>query len=141
MKTKYILSYLKVMGRTITYLMRTFTRTSKVLVSTLYTFPGFSTDMYSSLNQYFIISLTIHFLDQNLNLWKFVLYEEYFGKGRWHTGRNILFALETMFREARLDGDNIHRFILMDNASNNKRCVTLFEGDGVPYGVPFTPFS
>ena len=90
---------------------------------------GFSTDMYSSLNQYSIIALTVHFSDKDLNLWKFVLYAEYFGKGRRHTGANLQFAVETMFKEAGLDGVNVHRFLLMDNASNNKRCVTLFEGD------------
>lgn len=90
---------------------------------------GFSTDMYSSLNQYSIIALTIHFSDKNLDPWKFVLYAEYFGYGRRHTGQNIQFALETMFKEAGLDGANVHRFILMDNAANNKRCATLFEGD------------
>ena len=90
---------------------------------------GFSTDMYSSLNQYSIIALTMHFSDKNLVPWKFVLYAEYFGYGRRHTGQNIQFALETMFKEAGLDGANVHRFILMDNAANNKRCVTLFEGD------------
>ena len=90
---------------------------------------GFSTDMYSSLNQYSIIALTVHFSDKNLVPWKFVLYAEYFGYGRRHTGQNIQFALETMFKEAGLDGDNVHRYILMDNAANNKRCVTLFEGD------------
>lgn len=90
---------------------------------------GFSTDMYSSLNQYSIIALTVHFSDTDLNLWKFVLYAEYFGKGRRHTGANLQFAVETMFKEAGLDGVNVHRFLLMDNASNNKRCVTLFEGD------------
>ena len=90
---------------------------------------GFSTDMYSSSNQYSIISLTLHFTDKELNPWKFVLYAEYFGYGRRHTGNNIQFALETMFKEAGLDSDNISRFLLMDNASNNKRCVTLFEGE------------
>ena len=90
---------------------------------------GFSTDMYSSPNQYSIIALTIHFTDAKFYPWKFVLYAEYFGYGRRHTGRNIQFALEMMFREAGLDGENINRFILMDNAANNKKCVTLFEGD------------
>ena len=90
---------------------------------------GFSTDMYSSPNQYSIIALTVHFTDKDFNLWRFCLYAEYFGYGRRHTGRNIQFALETLFREAGLDGQSINRYLLMDNASNNKKCVTLFEGE------------
>ena len=93
---------------------------------------GFSTDMYSSLNQYSIIALTLHFSDKNLNLWKFVLYAEYFGKGRRHTGQNIQFALETMFKEAGLDGVNVHRFLLMDNA---------MRGITPSSGVSYTRFS
>lgn len=89
---------------------------------------GFSTDLYSSPNLFSIIALTIHFTDREFNQRKFVLYAEYFGSRR-HTGENIQFALDTMFKEAGLDGDGVSRYILMDNASNNKRCATLFEGD------------
>ena len=89
---------------------------------------GFSTDLYSSPSQYSIIALTVHFSDQQSNLWEFCLYSEYFGQHR-HTGENILFVLESLFKEAGLDGDDVTRYILMDNASNNKRCATLGAGE------------
>ena len=62
---------------------------------------GFSTDLYSSPSQYSIVALTVHFSDQHLNLWEFCLYSEYIGQHR-HTGENILFVLETLFKEAGL---------------------------------------
>ena len=89
---------------------------------------GFSTDLYSSPSQYSIVALTVHFSDQHLNLWEFCLYAEYIGQHR-HTGENILFVLETLFKEAGLDGEDVTRYILMDNASNNKRCATLGAGE------------
>jgi len=89
---------------------------------------GFSTDLYSSPSLFSIIALTIHFTDREFNQRKFVLYAEYFGTRR-HTGENIQFALNTMFKESGLDGADVSRYILMDNASNNKRCATLFDGE------------
>lgn len=89
---------------------------------------GFSTDLYSSPSQYSIMALTVHFSDQFANLWRFCLYSEYFGSHR-HTGENILFVLETLFKEAGLDGEDVRRYVLMDNASNNKRAATLGAGE------------
>ena len=89
---------------------------------------GFTTDLYSSPSQYSIIALTVHFADQFSNLWSFCLYSEYFGQHR-HTGTNILFVLENMFKEAGLDKEDVTRFLIMDNASNNKRAATLGAGE------------
>ena len=89
---------------------------------------GFTTDLYSSPSQYSIIALTVHFTDQFENLWSFCLYSEYFGAHR-HTGTNILFVLEKMFQEAGLDKEEVNRYLIMDNASNNKRCATLGAGE------------
>ena len=48
----------------------------------------------------------------------------HFGENR-HTGTNILFSLQSMMTECGLDGDNISRYIVLDNASNNKRAMNL----------------
>ena len=89
---------------------------------------SFTTDMYKTRNMFSLISLTFHFMDKNFDLRRLVLFADYFGNRR-HTGANILMALDTMMKEAGLDGPNITRVMLLDNASNNKLAMSLGRGD------------
>ena len=92
---------------------------------------SFTSDMYRSRNLYSFIGLTIHFIDQNFKLRKLVISADYFGE-RKHTGENILMALDSLMEEARLDGPEITRIILLDNASNNKKAMSLSAGEFIP---------
>ena len=92
---------------------------------------SFTSDMYRSRNLYSFIGLTVHFLDKDYKLRKLVLHADYFG-ARTHRAENILMALETLMEEAHLDGPDITRIILLDNASNNKKAMRLGAGDFIP---------
>lgn len=85
---------------------------------------GFSSDLSKTKNLFSLISLTVHFPAPDGELIKLVLHSDYFGENR-HTGTNILFSLQSMMTECGLDGDNISRYIVLDNASNNKRAMNL----------------
>ena len=85
---------------------------------------SFTSDMYRSRNLYSFIGLTIHFLDKDYNLRKLVLHADYFG-ARAHKAENILMALDTLMEDACLDGPDVTRFILLDNARNNVKAMSL----------------
>ena len=56
---------------------------------------AFTSDMYKSRNLFSIYGLTVHFMDKNFELRKFVLAADYFGARR-HGGQNILIALNAL---------------------------------------------
>ena len=85
---------------------------------------AFSSDMYKSRSLFSLISLTVHFLSPSYELVKLVVYADYFGARR-HTADNILFSLNTMMTALGLDGEDISRYIILDNAANNKRAMFL----------------
>ena len=85
---------------------------------------AFSSDMYKSRSNTSVISLTVHFRTPDNLIFKLVAYAEYFGPRR-HTGANIVFSLRTFMEELGLDGHDIERYILLDNAANNVRAMRL----------------
>ena len=85
---------------------------------------AFTSDMSKTNNLYSLISLTVHFIAPDGELIMLNLHSDYFGEHR-HTGTNILFCLQSMMHECGLDDDSIGRYIVLDNASNNKRAMNL----------------
>ena len=85
---------------------------------------GFSSDMYKSRSNSSLISLTIHFRTPDNKPFKLTAYADYFGPRR-HTGKNIVFCLRAFMVELGLNGEDIDRYILLDNASNNVRAMAL----------------
>ena len=85
---------------------------------------AFTSDMSKTKNLYSLISLTVHFIAPDGELMMLNLHSDYFGENR-HTGGNILFCLQSMMNECGLDDDSIGRYIVLDNASNNKRAMNL----------------
>ena len=92
---------------------------------------SFTADMYRSKNFYSFIGVTVHFVDKHFKLRKLVLHADYFG-ARKHSAQNILMALNTLMEEASLDGPEVTRIIILDNASNNKKAMRLGRGEYVP---------
>ena len=85
---------------------------------------AFSSDMYKSRSNTSVIALTVHFRTPDNQIFKLAAYAEYFGPRR-HTGANIVFSLRAFMVELGLDGDDIERYILLDNAANNVRAMRL----------------
>ena len=92
---------------------------------------GFSSDLSKTKNCYSLISLTIHFPTPDGELFELALHADYFGTNR-HTGSNILFSLQSFMEECKLDGDDITRYMVLDNASNNKKAIRLGTGSFNP---------
>ena len=85
---------------------------------------SFSSDMYRSKNNSSVISLTVHFKTPDNKMFKVTAYAEYFGP-RHHTGANIDFSLRAFMTELSLDGPEIRRYIILDNAANNVKAMRL----------------
>lgn len=85
---------------------------------------SFSSDMYRSRNNSSVISLTVHFKTPDNKMFKLTAYAEYFGPRR-HTGANIEFSLRAFMTELGLDGPEIRRYIILDNAANNVKAMRL----------------
>ena len=88
---------------------------------------GFSSDLSKTKSCYSLISLTIHFPTPDGELFELALHADYFGSNR-HTGSNILFSLQSFMEECKLDSDDITRYMVLDNASNNKKAIRLGTG-------------
>ena len=89
-----------------------------------------TSDMWKSRNNNSVIGLTAHFFAKKFKLQKFVLYAEYFGQKK-HTGRHILIGLNKMMAQVGLHQSGHKKYILLDNASNNK-CAMKMSNDFVP---------
>ena len=85
---------------------------------------AFSSDMSKTRSNASLISLTVHFRTPDNQVFKLSAYADYFGPRR-HTGQNIVFCLRAFMVELGLDGPDIERYILLDNASNNVRAMAL----------------
>ena len=85
---------------------------------------AFTTDMWKSKNNFSFVGLTSHVITENMDLLKLVPYVEYFGPKR-HTADNILMSINTLMEEMGLDSPEIRRYLIMDNASNNKKAMRV----------------
>lgn len=92
---------------------------------------AFSSDLSKTKNCYTMICLTIHFPTPDGDMFELVLHADYFGKNR-HTASNILFSLKSFMEQSKLDGPDITRYMVLDNASNNKKAMRLGSGDFNP---------
>ena len=88
---------------------------------------SFTSDMWRNRSLDSFISLTMSFITEEGALVKLVPFCEYFKK-RKHTGKNIKIALEDMFKALGVDEDKFEKYILLDNASNNKLEIKLSPG-------------
>ena len=87
---------------------------------------SFTTDMWKSRNNNSVIGLTAHFFAGKFTLKKFVLYAEYCERKK-HTGRHILIGLNRMMAQVGLHQSGHKKYILLDNASNNKCAMRMSE--------------
>ena len=81
---------------------------------------AFTSDIWTSTNLHSYISLTVHFITEDMMLVKLVPFVGFFGTQR-HTGHNIRLVLEQFIENLEIDDRNIKKYIVMDNASNNKK--------------------
>ena len=79
---------------------------------------AFTSDMWRSRALDSFMSLTAHFLTKDFVLVKLVQFVTWFGHNR-HTGVNMKLLLDQFLAVLGLDGVNIHRTVVTDNASNN----------------------
>lgn len=86
---------------------------------------SFTSDMWKSGNCCSFVALTIHFLTKNWDLVKLLPFSEYFGASRKHTAENILLSLDSMMAVFGIEGSDFSKYILLDNASNNKKAMRL----------------
>ena len=84
---------------------------------------SFTTDLWSNRKQVSFMSLTIHFIDMDFNIWKFVPFMEMF-TGE-HSGKNLALKLSTFLAKFGLDDEDIIRIVIADNASNNRVMIRL----------------
>ena len=90
-----------------------------------------TSDIWTNRMQDSFMSLTVHSITEDMELVNFVPFVNYMD-GNKHTGENILIKLTKFLKKLGLDGINVRRVIVMDNASNNKKCARIaddtFEG-------------
>ena len=85
---------------------------------------GFTTDLWTSRALDSFMAFTCHFINKEMELQKFVPFVEYFGVNR-HTGRNIKLFINQFLAALGMDGNDISKTIVCDNASNNKVMIRL----------------
>lgn len=78
----------------------------------------FTTDMWRSRALDSFMSLTAHFISKDFELLKLTPFITWFGHNR-HTGVNIKLLLDQFIEVLGLDGNDIQRTVVADNASNN----------------------
>ena len=84
---------------------------------------SFTTDLWTSVNSDPYISLTLHFISKEWNLYRFCPYVKPFPQR--HTGKNIKICLDAMIEELGLHELDIKLVSVNDNASNMKLGIRL----------------
>ena len=85
---------------------------------------AFTSDIWSNRTSDSFMSLTSHMITEDMELVHFTPFVSYMD-GKKHTGEAIVLKFESFMRKLSLDGPNVQRFVVMDNAANNKRAVRL----------------
>ena len=85
---------------------------------------AFTSDIWSNRTSYSFMSLTSHMITDDMELLHFTPFVSYMD-GEKHTGETIVLKLENFMKKLTLDGPNVKRFVVLDNASNNKKTVRL----------------
>ena len=88
---------------------------------------SFTSDIWRNRSLDSFISLTVHFINKDMKLIKFVPFCEYFGKRR-HTGKNIKITLDKLIDILGVSEDDIVKNVILDNASNNKLAIKMSPG-------------
>lgn len=91
--------------------------------------PGiaFTSDLWRSRALDSFMALTCHFINASMELIKLVPFIQYFGDNR-HTGYNIKLMMDQFLRVIGMDGDQVAKVCVTDNASNNKVMFRLSNG-------------
>ena len=85
---------------------------------------AFTSDIWSNRTSDSFMSLTSHMITEDMELVHFTPFVSYMD-GKRHTGEAIGLKFENFMRKLSLDGPNVQRFVVMDNAAPNKRAVRL----------------
>ena len=71
------------------------------------------------------MSLTAHRITEDFEYVRFCPFVNYMD-GKKHTGQNIQIKFDNFLAKLNLDGPNVRRYIVLDNAANNnKHCEVL----------------
>ena len=89
---------------------------------------GFTTDMWRSRALDSYMSLTAHYINKMWDLVRIVPFIQYFGPNR-HTGLNLKLMMDQFMRVLTIEGPEIRKIVVCDNASNNKVMMRLGEGE------------
>ena len=83
--------------------------------------PGvaFTSDMWRSRALDSFLSLTCHLINASMELVKIVPFVQYFGDNK-HSGHNIKLMMDQFLKVIGMDGDQVAKVCVTDNASNNK---------------------
>jgi adenylate kinase len=84
---------------------------------------SFTTDMWTSVTGTSFCSLTVQFIDDQFKLHRYTPFCRKF-EGN-HTGKNIAIELDKMIESLKLDIDDLERWSVNDNASNQKVAIKL----------------
>jgi len=91
-----------------------------------------TTDAWTNKALQSFLSLTVHFINDKMEMLSFVPFVQYMDGDR-HTGENLLLRIERFLAKLGLDKEEIVKYISMDNASNNKKCVRINHNMFVAY--------
>ena len=89
---------------------------------------AFTTDMWRSRSLDSYMSLTAHYINESWELIRIVPFIQYFGPNR-HTGINLKCMMDQFMRVLTIEGPEIRKIVVCDNAANNKVMLRLSEGE------------
>ena len=85
---------------------------------------AFTSDIWTNKQRESFMSMTAHKITEDFDFWKFCPFVS-FMDGKRHTGQNIVIKFDNFLHKLNLDGPDIKRFVILDNASNNKKFSRL----------------
>jgi len=85
---------------------------------------AFTSDIWSNRTSDSFMSLTCHMITEDMELVHFTPFVSYM-EGKRHTGEAVLLKFTNFMRKLNLDGVDVQRFVVLDNASINKKAVRL----------------
>ena len=109
-------------------------KTAEALRSELYPIIGaeaehgggaaFTSDIWTNKTRESFMSLTAHRITEDFELLRFCPFVNYMD-GKRHTAQNIKIKFDNFLRNLNLDGPNVKRWVVLDNAANNKKFARL----------------
>lgn len=85
---------------------------------------AFTSDIWTNKTRESFMSLTAHKINKDFDYLRFCPFVNFMDEKK-HTGQNIAIKFDNFLRKLNLDGPDIRKYVVLDNAPNNKKFARL----------------